>query len=279
MQFNTLQHIPIEVVTNCFNKAFSDYEIPLNFSIEAMQQKIFNEDVDLSLSVGAFDNEQLTGFIFHGVGMVDGKKTMWDGGTGVIPEYRGQQLTPKMYNHILPLLKEHGAKRILLEVLENNIKAKSIYLKLGFTDIRLLHAYRGLLQDPPAITHNVVVTNEYDTDALLALADWQPAWQQMNDRLKNHGASILTAYIKDGEQPVAYIRYNDYTKRIYQFAVGKQYRKQGMGTALFNHVAGDNTTPLSIINVDARDESTNAFLRSLGLEQFLSQYEMELNLD
>ena len=124
MQFKTLGQTDFENIVEAFNDAFADYEIQLQRTKEELLQKIRVEDIDLSLSAGAFDGDTLVGFIFFGIDdHVNGIKTAWDGGTGVIPAYRGHKLTQRMFEFIQPALKQAGVKKILLEVLENNTVA------------------------------------------------------------------------------------------------------------------------------------------------------------
>jgi ribosomal protein S18 acetylase RimI-like enzyme len=277
MQFRTLENTAIETLAAAFNNAFADYEIPLQFAPQALQDKIRNEDIDLSLSVGAFDEDVLAGFIFFGIDTINDVKTAWDGGTGVVAAYRGQQLTQRMFAHMVPMFKGLGVKRALLEVLKNNTGAKRIYEKIGFHTIRELHAYKGHVTKA-APEHKVEVLNNPDMNALSALGDWQPAWQQMNKRVQNFGDMVETVVVKDGDTIAAYAHYNKATKRVYQFATAKQYRRRGMATALFHHIAGDNTIPVMFVNIDGNDKAGNAFLPAIAMPHILSQYEMDMVL-
>lgn len=277
MLFRTLEHTPIDILTAAFNNSFADYEIPLQFTPQALQDKIRNEDIDLRLSVGAFDGDVLAGFIFFGIDTINGVKTAWDGGTGVVAAYRGQQLTQKMFAHMVPVFKEMGVQRGLLEVLKNNTGAKKIYEKIGFSTIRELHAYKGQV-NKAAPQHKVEVLNNPDMAALSALGDWQPAWQQMNKRVQNFGDMVETVVVKAGDDIAAYAHYNKATKRVYQFVTAKQHRRKGMATALFHYIAGDNTIPVMFVNIDGNDEASNAFLPAIGMPLVISQYEMDMVL-
>lgn len=219
----------------------------------------------------------LAGFIFFGIDTLNEEKTAWDGGTGVLPTYRGQKLTERMFEHMRPVLKGIGISRVLLEVLKNNIGAQKTYSRLGFKTIRELNAYKGLIAESN-IKHKIEVLTSYDAEQLLNLGDWQPSWQFTNTTVLNWGNAVTTICIKRDEKIVAYAHYNNATKRVYQFAVSGAHRRQGMATSLFNYIAGDNTVPISVVNVDSGSENSNAFLKSIGLEHFLTQYEMDMCL-
>ena len=48
-----------------FNTAFADYFVPFRFDEAQLAAKLASDKNDLSLSVGAFDQNQLVGFMFH----------------------------------------------------------------------------------------------------------------------------------------------------------------------------------------------------------------------
>lgn len=272
MQLNTLRHTPVKTLATVFGKAFEDYAVPMQLTEEQMTNKINAESIDLSISVGAFDNGDLCGFILFGLDDVDGIKTMWDGGTGVLPEYRGQQLTQQMFEYILPIVKKEGVKRILLEVLEGNQSAYRIYESLGFSTTRKLLAYTGV-PEVTAANHKIEVIKPYTPGDLPAMGDWQPAWQQMNNRVAGWGDAITTIGIRDNKLVVAYAHFDASRKRVFQFGVAEEYRRSGMGTALFNYMA-QMGTPLSVVNVDEQLTEARAFLEAIGINYFMSQYEM-----
>ena len=101
----------------------------------------------------------------------------------------------------------------------------------------------------------------------------------MNKRVQNLGDMVATICIKDeNNNIVACAHYNKNTKRVYQFATAKANRRKGMATALFNYIAHDNLTPVSIINTDADSANSNAFMKAIGLNLFISQYEMRVGI-
>jgi len=276
MHFTTLEHTPIGDITACMNAAFAEYEISIQWTDESLQQKMLVEDIDLSLSVGAFDNGTLAGVIL--ISAEDNNKRVWDGGTGVIPTYRGQKLTEKMFAHVLPIVRQAGALLMLLEVLENNKGAYLVYERLGFQPTRLLHAYKGDVTITSKTHYTIELLSSYDADELARLWDWQPAWQQMNQRITNRRASVTTICVRIDGKIAAYAHYDCVASRVHQFAVAKEHRRKGLGTALFRHIGNACTGPVLIINIDTGSENTNAFLQAIGLQKHISQYEMMMEL-
>ena len=74
----------------------------------------------------------MVSFTLNGIGSFGGIKTAYDTGTGTIENFRGQGLATKIFQHSVPSLKEAGISQYLLEVLQHNLKAVSVYKKQGF---------------------------------------------------------------------------------------------------------------------------------------------------
>jgi len=102
--------------------------------------------VDYELSFGVFEGEQLVAFIINGIDQHNGKRTAFNTGTGVIKNFRGQQLVDKMYAAALPHFQKAGIEKYLLEVFVNNERAIRVYERIGFKKIRRLKCYKGKLQ-------------------------------------------------------------------------------------------------------------------------------------
>lgn len=280
MQFKSLQHTTLAEITETFNDAFSAYEIPMQHTEESLRRKLEIEDIDLQLSVGAFDGDQLGGFIFFGIDRnLNGRVTAWDGGTGVRAAYRGRQITQKLFGFALPLLRKQGVQCILLEVLENNSTARNIYSGLGFSLLRRLNAYKGNILSTKNIPFQIENLTGADETLQYALGDFLPAWQQSHKRIQNAGEAVQTiGIVDDAYQPIAYARFRPEDGRVLQFAVHPAHRRKGMGTAIFTHIAARVAGPVSVVNVDEHCESCAAFLTAMGLHPFISQYEMALEL-
>jgi len=90
---------------NTLNHAFADYIVPFQLNAEQLQFKIRSENIVSDWSLGVFDSERLVAFIMHGVRKENGKTVVYNAGTGVLSEYRGQGLVGKMYDFIQPFLK------------------------------------------------------------------------------------------------------------------------------------------------------------------------------
>ena len=149
IEINTLENVGFQEIAAAFNDAFADYFISIQFTAEHLEIKFAHEDGKLALSVGAFENGQLVGFILHFEDIIEGKKVDYNGRTGVRVAYRGNQLTSKMYEYLFPKLKELAIEKLVLEVINENHSASKIYHQLGFKTIREVECFKGKLNSVP----------------------------------------------------------------------------------------------------------------------------------
>ena len=276
MEFRTLQNTAPSEIIACFNQAFSDYFVPVTATEEAMQNRWRASRVDFNLSVGAFEKDQLVAFIFTGVGLLNGHKTAYNAGTGVIPDFRGQKLVSELYSFALPLFKNAGISQCTLEVITQNEKAIKAYRNVGFEIDRTLHCYQGEIR-PASGTSNyrIEVSHAIPFEKLEALQPYAFAWDFRNEGVQAAGIYECWQLFADHELK-AYLLLNPVTGFIAQFgfdgaAPGK------FGNALLQAVARTNKT-IKINNVDAASAETNKVLSKAGLVNYISQYEMQLLL-
>jgi len=59
-------------------------------------QRIQRDAVQLEISAGAFAENMPVAFYMNGLGLWQGKQTVYDAGTGVIPEYRGRGIAKEL---------------------------------------------------------------------------------------------------------------------------------------------------------------------------------------
>ncbi|MBV8328062.1 GNAT family N-acetyltransferase [Chryseobacterium sp.] len=277
MEFKTLAHLNTEDILSVFNLSFSDYIVPFHLTKEQLISKISAEKIDLSLSAGAFEAGQLKGFILSAEKEENGKRIIYNAGTGVIPESRGKGLVRRMYDFILSLPKERKVDVLMLEVIVGNEPAIRAYQNLGFSIVRKLLCFHGEM-NPVKKESDVIIREKegFQWDKFQSFWDVEPSWQGSVFILEDM-KDTLTLEAYQAERLVGYLIYHPVARKIYQIAVHKNDRNQGIATRLFEAVRnGVNGQPVSFNNVDAVSESTRRFLEEkIGLKNWVSQFEMK----
>ncbi len=278
IQIRTLDEISIPELSHLFNRAFADYFVKIEITPEILAEKIKAEDIQPEMSVGIFTNDKAQGFMLHAVREIIGGKVAYNAGTGVVPEFRGKKSAVKMYDFILPKLKEVGVQKVVLEVMEQNIAAIKSYLNCGFKKVVNLECFNGNVE--VGSYNQVVEFKKAENKIILDLSDfknWQASWQHDNLSVIQSGTyETFCGYTNN--TLVCFASLIPKTGRVAQFAVNPDYRRQGIGSALFRYLSEMCPNGLSVINVDGDQKETLAFLKHVGLDHFLRQFKMELQL-
>ncbi len=273
----TLKQVSIREITSVFNEAFSDYFIPLQFTEESMAAKIRSEGILPGYSIGAFEEDKLVGYILHGYDELEGVKTVYNAGTGVIPSYRNRGITTKMYQYAIPLLKAEGIYHHLLEVIDNNYPAIKVYERIGFRTVRNVVAYRGSVEE----TTSIFTMRKMDAVPPEAkqFADIATTWQNSLASIERDLPSNQLIGACRQDELLGFAVYTVASGRVKYCAVHPQHRRKGIGSALL-HFIQQNTTvgQLTATNVDESYAPAHAFLQALNFQSFLRLYEMKMEV-
>ncbi len=130
MEIKSLSKINFDTIFQAFSQAFADYEIQLDK--EQLQIMLKRRGFDPDISFAAFDRNEIAAFTLNGTGYFNGILTAYDTGTGTLKNYRGKGLATKIFEYSIPYLRERNIEQYLLEVLQHNTKAISVYKNIGF---------------------------------------------------------------------------------------------------------------------------------------------------
>ena len=263
-----------------FTEAFSDYVFPFELTETQFRNHILLTGVDLRRTVGCFNEGNMVGFSLNGFGNWNGRKTVYDAGTGVIPSARRQGVSNAIFEMMLPRFKATGFEQLLLEVITSNVAAIALYEKLGFEPVRELALLQcdGAVQPAVSRPNDVLIEEmfEPDRERFTAFWDGKPSWQNSNDAMRRSGMRKRTigAFI-DG-RCVGYASFSANFGRIAQMAVDPSIRNRGIGTLLLQRIF--DLTPsecsLQVINIDKSITSAVDFFRNRGFYERVAQYEM-----
>lgn len=276
MEIITLESTSIKDLTACFNEAFSDYFIKFNATEFYLAERWKGAGIDFSLSAGVLDGNQLVGFIMIGIRDWQGHKTAFNAGTGVIPSHRGNKLTERMYDFLIPKFKENEVKAMSLEVIQENVKAIHVYEKVGLKIDRGLNCFKGAITIEGTEQGQDMSFQETDTpqwDFMQSCYSIEPAWESNNLALQ--ACSDLYAFfeVKKENELIGFINIRKDNGDIKQFGVHPNYRNQGVGKFMFFQVA-KKYPEVKLNNVDDSAPEVLSFLDRVGLHNVINQYEM-----
>ncbi len=279
MEIQSLENIEFDDLYLAFAKAFRDYEMQIDkLGLRSMLER---RGFDPGLSFGAFEDEKLVAFTFNGIGEYNGLKTAYDTGTGTIKEYRGQGLAGRVFTHSIPYLTEAGISQYLLEVLQHNDAAVSVYRKQGFEVTREFNYFiqdieKVRISDLPA--DSSLSIRQVDLSyrgQMIGFRDFEPSWQNSFDAIgRNPGNFImLGAFSQDVFSGYAILEPG--SGDITQVAVEPGHRRKGLGSRLVAEVLKYNKAKVvKVINTEVSCEAITHFLAYLGISLKGKQYEM-----
>ncbi len=268
-----------DAIYDAFAQAFNDYEIQLSQEefIRMMQRRGFAPE----LSFAAYANDKIVAFTLNGIGAFNGTKTAYDTGTGTIKEYRGKGLASEIFKHSIPYLKKSGVGQYLLEVLQHNEKAVSIYKKLGFEVSREFNYFvkdnseLNLSAEQVNKAYQLIDIDLSDNKLMSEFCDFNPSWQNSFEAISRNPLDFEFIGIIDSERLIGYCIFEPKSGDITQIAVDKKYRRKGIGNYLLSHILKINQhNSIKIINTAINCTSITKFLEANSIKPLGKQFEM-----
>ena len=269
MEIKSLEKTDFDTLFRAFGRAFADYEVQLN--AEQLRAMLTRRGFDPALSFAAFDGAQIAAFTLNGIGNFNGVPTAYDTGTGTLKEYRGTGLGTEIFRHSMPHLRRAGVGQYLLEVLQHNTRAVSVYRNLGFETVREFNYFcranteivdRG---DTPRLPHSVRRTDW----------DFTPSWQNSFESIGRAAGDFVSLGVFIEEELVGYCVFEPASGDVAQIAVKRQYRRKGIAGLLLREMLRLNRNDsLKIINTDVSCDSMTGFLQAKNIVPQGKQFEM-----
>lgn len=285
MEFKNLESCDFETLFRGFERAFEDYEI--HFDKPEVQSMLCRRGYNPQLSFAAFDNGEIVAFTLNGTGLFNGVFTAYDTGTGTVREYRGQGLAGRIFTHSIPFLRQAGVRQYLLEVLQSNQKAISVYRKMNFEVAREFDCYRQSIENinkqlsvrTSMADCTVCKVNVDSIRRMQVYCDFYPSWQNNVESIERgkDNLTCLGAFI-DGE-PAGYCVFDKISGDLTQIAVKNEYRRKGIASGLLREALGRmHTDFIKVLNVSPDNLTLSAFLTAMGVSPASKQFEMILPL-
>lgn len=283
MEIGSLGNTSFDNIFRAFEQAFADYEVQNNK--EQLRSMLTRRGFDPDLSFAAFENDEIAAFTLNGVGDYNGMPTAYDTGTGTLKQYRGQGLATKIFEHSIPYLRRHGIKQYLLEVLQHNSNAVSVYRKLGFETTR---EFNYFIQDNSQIHNEIEVADiQYsirhisipEMNSVSEFWDFYPSWQNSFEAIRRAATDFICLGAFMDNDLRGYCVFEPVSGDITQIAVHEQYRRKGIASLLLKEMTGLNKyNTLKVLNTDVSCDSITAFLEAKNIQARGKQFEMIKNI-
>lgn len=279
MEIRPLGNTPLPQIINCFNKAFADYIVPFQVEMEPMRRRWYSCRVDYDLSYGVFAGHQLIGFMMTGIGDWLGKKTAYNSGTGVIPEYRGQRMVQQLYDVAIPRFRRLGIEQCLLEVIVGNDRALKAYERVGFTRQRRLKCFKQAGKIGGQVDPDWQFRREEkpDWETLRELLEYAPSWEGTEASIERMGRDCELWTMRRKEELVGFIALKPGIGQAYQFGIADQADWKAAGRQLWHWASGIHA-PLRINNIAESAQRSLAILEYSGMTPTVDQWEMSFIL-
>lgn len=282
MEIKSLENIDFDTLFRGFENAFSDYEVA--FDKEEVRSMLIRRGYESRLSFAAFADGEIVAFTLNGIGQFNGIPTAYDTGTGTVKDYRGQGIAGKIFSHSLPFLKEAGISQYLLEVLQNNNKAISVYRKMGFVTTREFDCFRqdiAEIRNIDAVRPDTAFRIEtIDADAVIGaktFCDFTPSWQNGFESIERGKPELMCLGAIHSDRLVGYGVIDRTTGDLTQIAVDREFRCKGIASLLLREaVSMMETGFIKVLNIPADDSALHSFLSDRNIPLMNRQYEMIL---
>lgn len=287
MEFKYLTNTPLKTVQRCMQESFADYQLDMSYmTVEVMKHRNAICRNNNECSVGAFDEGKMVGFLNIGIDYFNNELTAFDGGTGVIKEYRGQGIAGKMFAKSVEAIKQRGIHKFMLEVLQTNESAIRAYEKEGFSISRNLKCYdiaiinfKGKTNEIKDINIQGISVNELEK--YWSFMRYPVSWEHMLSGLKAVKNEIIINAAFEGNVCQGFIVYTSILCWITAIGINPEYNYyESMVSYLISNLFKNiqPTRPKISMNNLMEEDKLNDLLKRFGFINPVDQYEMVAEL-
>lgn len=176
----------------------------------------------------------------------------------------------------LAFLRGRDVQRYVLEVLQSNRAAFDLYASSGFEMTREFQCWSLEAPWQSAGSESIEIRPEaIDLSAWESGFEWTPSWQNSTASIGRSRGERLELVARSGKTAAGFIIVFTANGDVPQFFVCPEFRRRGIGRALFGEAGRLSANSLRLINVDDADRETSAFLDGIGAKRTVRQFEME----
>ncbi|MGP4071519.1 GNAT family N-acetyltransferase [Piscibacillus sp. B03] len=284
--FKKVSECTINELIYVWNKGFEGYSVDVTMKPETFLKRMVNEDLSAEYSIVAFDGDAPVAIVMNGFREQNDYLNAWNGGTGIVPEYRGTGLSQLLINEVFTIYKQREVQTANLEAISTNQRAIKLYEKHGYELIERLSFFSG-----PDESQDITVIHDYELECIrvpkekikaLSFFQNQMPWQNQLESLKEGIGYILY----DRERPIGYAMTkeaydnNGYPQSIqlYQFGIEPVLENDVLLVMTFLHKIfklDRDGVKRHVINFPNRDNQLLSVLNELGFNKTIEQVHMK----
>ncbi|MDQ1146325.1 ribosomal protein S18 acetylase RimI-like enzyme [Bacillus sp. SORGH_AS 510] len=278
IQIKRLTECTIQEIITAWNRGFEGYFVKLEMTPELFFNRLVNEGLSLPHSVVAYDGEEPVAIVMNGFREINGKKTAWNGGTGIANDYRGKGISTLLMEEILKIYNEEGCEVATLEAIKENERAIRLYKRFGYEITDSLVYLSGTLESQ---NHSSIKAKNIRPEQLANYSFYKQAvpWQCQWQSVKSGEAQI---YYDNEQNPLGYALYKrvwnpeGQLEKVFLFQVeligGLSYENM---QAIFSSMTEHQDHPVTYMTVNASQANpVIQYLSNHGFKNTTEQVQM-----
>ncbi|WP_186438462.1 GNAT family N-acetyltransferase [Cohnella terricola] len=135
IRYEKLSRLSAEEIVDLWNRGFENYFSNVQTTVDRFLNRVANEGLSLERSFAAFEDDRPIGIIVNGFRTRNGRIFAWNGGTAIVPEYRGKGYGKMLMEHNMALYAEEKVDEALLEAIARNEAAIRLYESVGYRKV------------------------------------------------------------------------------------------------------------------------------------------------
>lgn len=257
-----------------FTEGFAGYVVPVNVTPQALTLRIQREDIDPEISEVFFDGDQPAGILL--ISRRGNRSRV--SALGIGPTIRAKGFGRSVMRETINAARNRGEKELILEVINSNVRARDLYLSLGFEITRTLV---GFARSHKLAAPDVMPATECDlataVEMLSKFSDAGLTWQTDPVCFRQAGPP-LKGFALDG-RAAALVDDSGRDVRLHGLAVDPDHRRQGLGRLLTDALAAHYPGRRLYIIENVPKGVLDRFMRRVAWRRStLTQSEMSLQL-
>jgi GNAT superfamily N-acetyltransferase len=223
--------LPLRLIAELFTASFAGYPIPVQVDAESLARMVCAVSIDLAASRVLVSDGEPAAFLLAGCrGLSQRVAAM-----GVLPEHRRRGHGRLLMEAAVANAGQRGFRRLLLEVIESNEPAVTLYRTLGFEITRRLVGFKREADVNQPEPDEVDPLSEVDPGKVAKLVAWEgdPSlpWQRSAETLFALQPPVSAFRLGTGAFAIVN-EIDEMTVRIEAVLVPRAKRLQGWGTRI-----------------------------------------------